>query len=267
MNLTSRDRKAVVVGGIIAGLILVISYVVAPLARVWFRRGTELRPKLEYVDRLRERVHGQESLFDRREVLVRRLGSLLGQEASAVRAQSVVPIQRTTQPTAATPTASAAGPAGRVTEPTSATPTARIAVSVGVGQQDNHEQTGVEAASTQEAAGPAAPAERTAAAGTPSSVVSLAAHVERAAKKAGVKIERISPKRQSRARRGTRHFNSVALQVRLESDIQNLIKFLHALEKGERFLRVEQMQLRRDLKKGDVMKVTLDVFGYEAVAR
>jgi hypothetical protein len=258
MNLTSRDRKAVVVGGIIAGLILVISYVVAPLARAWFRRGTELGPKLEYVDRLRERVHGQESLFDRREVLVRRLGSLLGQEAPVVRARSMEPIARVEQAAAATPTASVAGPAGRITEPTSTTPTARIAGSAAAGERENPVVSEVAVASTERAA---------ASAGRPASGVSLAAHVERTAKKAGVKIERISPKRQSRARRGTRHFDSVALQVRIESDMQNLIKLLYGLEKGERFVRVEQMQLRRDLKKGDAMKVSLDVVGYEAAAR
>jgi len=360
MNLTSRDRKAVGIGGIIAGAILVIAYLVVPLSRIWFRRGTELGPKLAYVDRLRERVHEQDLLLQRREVLVRRLGSLLGPEASGVPAQLVVPSavaaelaaageqdelakgeeeDAPTDETAVTASpestettvageqeepgnsesdvapgeeaAVTAGPestevtvAGEQEEPgesesdvapadeavVTASPESTEAAVAGEQQEPGESESDVapadeavvaaspestEAAVAGEQEEPggdsgveaAAPEEAAPEAGRPSSGVSLAAHLERTAEKSGVKIERISPKRQSRGRRGTRHFNSVALQVRLESNVQNLIKLLHALEKGERFVRVEQIQLRRDLKKGDNMQVSLDIVGYEFVTR
>ena len=327
MNLTSRDRKAVGIGGIIAGAILVIAYLVVPLSRIWFRRGTELGPKLAYVDRLRERVHEQDLLLQRREVLVRRLGSLLGPEASGVPAQLVVPSAVAAELAAAgeqdelakgeeedaptDETAVTASPestettvAGEQEEPgesesdvapadeavVTASPESTEAAVAGEQQEPGESESDVapadeavvaaspestEAAVAGEQEEPggdsgveaAAPEEAAPEAGRPSSGVSLAAHLERTAEKSGVKIERISPKRQSRGRRGTRHFNSVALQVRLESNVQNLIKLLHALEKGERFVRVEQIQLRRDLKKGDNMQVSLDIVGYEFVTR
>ena len=330
MNLTSRDRKAVVVGGIIAGLILVIAYAVAPLVRTWFQRGTELGPKLAYVDKLRERVHGQDSLLNRRDVLVRRLGSLLGPEASGVHEQPVVPTTgsaetaaaderekpaeseveaASTEETAVTasPGAAESAVAGEQDKPggseaevvpgemaagaettgaaessvtgeqekpgeseteVAATASPGLAETSVAGEQETPGESEAETALTEEAAATAAAAQRGAAeVGRPSSGVSLAAHLERTAKKSGVKIKRISPKKQSRGRRGTRHFSSVALQIRIESDMQNLIKLLHALEKGERFVRIEQMQLRRDLKKGNNMEISLDIVGYEAVAR
>jgi hypothetical protein len=49
--------------------------------------------------------------------------------------------------------------------------------------------------------------------------------------------------------------------------MQNLIKLLYEIEKGERLVRVEEIRLRRDLKKGDNVATTIDVVGYEAAAR
>jgi hypothetical protein len=42
-----------------------------------------------------------------------------------------------------------------------------------------------------------------------------------------------------------------------------LVTLLHALERGERFVKVEQLQLNRESSK-DSMNVTLDVRAYEA---
>jgi hypothetical protein len=43
-----------------------------------------------------------------------------------------------------------------------------------------------------------------------------------------------------------------------------LIGLLEALEKGDHFVRVDAIQVRRDLSKGDKMDVSLDLRAYEA---
>ncbi|MCP4644728.1 MAG: hypothetical protein GY851_30080 [bacterium] len=97
--------------------------------------------------------------------------------------------------------------------------------------------------------------------------VSVATHVQQAAGKAGVKITRITPRHRSVGGKKGKHFRPVAMQVSLEGNIKNVIALLHALEKGERFVRVEQFQLRRDIKKEDKVDATLDVLAYEAIEK
>jgi len=242
MNLTSRERKAAVIGGIIAGFVFLVAYVIAPLARTWSLKASQLEPKLRQIAELTERARQQDSLVRQRNARVGRLGSLLGPEALAAQGRANTP------------------------PPGSGESRAR--------PEEGNSEGGEEESPPTEKTGDTAPAAAEAAAekNNPetrevSSGVSLAAHLERIAKKSGVKIKRISPKGRSGARKSNKHFNTVALQVSLESNMQNLIKLLYEIEKGERLVRVEEIRLRRDLKKGDNVATTIDVVGYEAAAR
>ena len=97
--------------------------------------------------------------------------------------------------------------------------------------------------------------------------ISVATHLERLAKKSGVKLNKVTPRKPSRRCKGDKHIGPVGLTIGFEANIQSLIKLLHALEKGERLVRVEQAEFRRDLKKPQNIQVTLHVVGYELGAR
>ncbi len=234
MNLTGREKKAAVIGAIIVGLVVLYAYVVAPLARAWSWRGNDLKPRLRQITELRERARRQGSLVRTRNVLVSRLGALTCPEDLAVQKR----------PDAAMPGSgeSAADAEG-----------------------GNPGETEKEPSPAEETADPAAVAVEQNS-GTGSSGVCLAAHLERIAKTSGVNIKRISPRKRASAGKSNKHFGAVALKVNIESNIENLIKLLYAIEKGERLIRVESIQLRRDLKKGGNVATTLDVVGYEAIA-
>ncbi len=236
MNLTGREKRAAVIGGIIVGLVLLIAYVVAPLARAWSWRGNDLKPRFRQITELRERARRQGSLVRTRNVLVSRLGALTCPEDVAVqkRPDAVMP---------------------------------GSGESAADAEDGNPDGSGKEPSPAEEATGlAAAAAEQNRGAGDASSGVCLAAHFERIAKTSGVNIKRISPRKRASARKSNKHFGAVAMQVNVESNIENLIKLLYAIEKGERLVRVENIQLRRDLKKGDSVATTLDVVGYEATA-
>ena len=40
---------------------------------------------------------------------------------------------------------------------------------------------------------------------------------------------------------------------------------LHALDQGEHFVRVDKLQIRRDINKGDTIDATLEILAYEAL--
>ncbi len=63
--------------------------------------------------------------------------------------------------------------------------------------------------------------------------------------------------------KGLRHYRAVALQVEADTNTEGLFKMLRALEKGERYMRVDSLKLRHDLKKPDALSVTLQVSAYE----
>lgn len=97
--------------------------------------------------------------------------------------------------------------------------------------------------------------------------ISLAAYVERVAKKAGVVIARITASKPAMRKKRSRHFNPVGQRISCEAKIESLIKLLYALEKGERLVCVEHIELRCDSKKGQKIQVALHITGYESVVR
>ena len=96
---------------------------------------------------------------------------------------------------------------------------------------------------------------------------SLAGYVEQTAQKAGIKIKRITPRRTSGGRKPGKYFRPVTLQVKIETNPLSLIKMLAVLEGGEYLVRIDSLQIRRDIKKGDTIDATFEVVGYEATGR
>jgi hypothetical protein len=48
-------------------------------------------------------------------------------------------------------------------------------------------------------------------------------------------------------------------------NVQALVKLLHALEKGPRLLRIEDVKIKQDLAKAGQMSVTMGVLAYERI--
>jgi len=97
--------------------------------------------------------------------------------------------------------------------------------------------------------------------------VRLATYLERTAAGAGVKIKRIAARRQAGGRKDSEHFRPVTLQVSVDAGIEELLRLLYALEKGDRFVRVEQLQLRRGSDEGGASDATLEIMAYEVAAQ
>ncbi len=98
---------------------------------------------------------------------------------------------------------------------------------------------------------------------------SLAGYVEQTAQKAGIKIKRITPRRTSGGKGpgSGKHFQPVTLQVKVEASAPSFINMLAVLEGGEYLVRIDSIQIRRDIKKGDKIDATFEVVGYEATGR
>ncbi len=96
------------------------------------------------------------------------------------------------------------------------------------------------------------------------SPVGLAAYIERSAAGTGVKIGKVTPRKSAKEHKGGKHFVPAMLQLTMEGNIESLLKMLHVLEKGERFVRIEQIQVGR---KGNAINATLVVAGYEDAAK
>jgi len=95
----------------------------------------------------------------------------------------------------------------------------------------------------------------------------LAGYIEQTAKKSGIKIERITPRRTLGGKAARKHFRSVTLQVKVEANPKSLLSMLSVLEGGEFLVRIDSLQLRRDIKKGDKIDATFEVVGYEALGK
>ena len=84
MTLASREKRILVLGGLAAAVIVLGGHVALPMARKWAQMGDRLEPKLEYVAKLRDRMHGHDSLLARRNALAQQMGSLCGLESAAM---------------------------------------------------------------------------------------------------------------------------------------------------------------------------------------
>jgi hypothetical protein len=94
----------------------------------------------------------------------------------------------------------------------------------------------------------------------------LAAYVEQSAKKAEATVKSITPLKTTAGMRSTKYYRPVMLQVKVQCKAKGLLALLQALENGERFVKVEQLQIHREPSKDDI-DVTLDVRAYESAGR
>ncbi|MCC6697303.1 MAG: hypothetical protein IT365_16865 [Candidatus Hydrogenedentes bacterium] len=282
MKIEGRDKKALTYGGAAVLAILIVGYGVIPMVRSWSSSGSSRTSDEAYVESLRESVRSQEATLEQRNALVLHMGSLFGPLA-APKAQDEKKPPETPPSAAGGPPPQAAGapqeapkpsPDGKPAPEAAATPKAegadKPAPPKAVKAEPDKPEPGKpeppkEGAPKDEAPKPEGPKEQAPKAAAPGSNT-LAGYVEQNAKKAGATIKRITPKKDAAAFRNPKRFHPVTLQVSLECSIQNLVEMLKALEKGERFVKVDQLQLKRDLAGGDKIEVTMDLHSYEAVA-
>ncbi|MCC6487648.1 MAG: hypothetical protein IT364_09125 [Candidatus Hydrogenedentes bacterium] len=277
MKIEGRDKKALTYGGAAVLAILIVGYGVIPLVRNWGSSAPSKARDEAYVETLRESVRSQEATLKQRNALVLQMGSLFGPLAVPKAKDEKKPAE-TLPPEAGVPPpqeggATQDGPKssvdGKPTPETAAAPKTEgaekpavpeiVKVDPGKPEPPKDGQPKDEAPKPE---GPKEQAPKTAAPGNNT----LAGYVEQNAKKAGATVKRITPKKNAAAFSKAKHFHPVTLQVSLECSIQNLVEILKALEKGERFVRVDQFQLKRDLAGGDKIEVTMDLHSYEAVA-
>lgn len=262
MNIESRDKKALTLGVVAVLAIILLGYGVIPAARRWSVTQADLTSDQAYVASLRESVRSQEATLKQRNALVLRMGSLFGPQASpAVAKKEETPAASPATPS--TPPSPASGTPEDVKKPVAGDKT--------VPQAEAPPPSG-------DAAKPPPPEPDKADAKksdikkveppktTPPESGTLAGYVEQNAKKAGATVKRITPKKSATALKDTKRFRAVTLQVSFECTVQNLVDLLKALEKGDRFVKVDLFQLKRDLASGDKLEVTMDLHSYEAEA-
>jgi len=272
MKLSEREKRVIIVGGVACGAILLGAFVVVLLIRSWVDLGRELEPKLRSVETIRKRALARGQLLARRCVLVKRIGALFP-EPPPGKKPSAKAAPKTKEPAPA-----------KVSPKNSETPPTRKGI------PQTHQQKGEppnpSAKKTEKSPpqrdrnkpgranppvkkrGKAPSAAPTPRSGSGADAVGLAAQLERLAKKAGLQIKRIKARPSSRGAKRYKHYRTIALQLSAEGNIGSLMKLLYEIEKGERFVRVERFQLRRDAKKGSKIEISaLDVIGYEPVVR
>ena len=228
MNLSQRDRRTLIAGGVLAVLIILGT----PLLRKWSDMGGALAAQRAEVARLRESTDGYEALVRHRGVLVSRLGSLLEPDAKDAKAAPA-----TENPSDASEETPDAPEPPKDTEQEPGAPHEAEAPPPDIPETPPKEEAAHE---------------------------SVAGYVGRAANESGIKIKRVTPKKAPGSGAARSYFKPVTVQVTMETTAENLIKMLHALEQGGRFTHVDQIQLTRNLSKGDTIEVSLDVMAYEA---
>ncbi len=252
MNLTDRDRKTLMFGGIAVIVILLGAKVFSPMLSSWSDARDTLARHEAYMDTLGIRAESQENLNRRKAVLAMRIGALdVLQEkkseeegASGETSPPVPPKPAEKDGTASndsTPVKSPEEEGASATTPPPASP------------KPAEKDTAVSKDSAPEKS-PVPSIEAS----------SLATYVEKNAKTAGIKIKRITPQKNSTGRKKTKFFTPVTLQFSFECKIKNLITLLNDFENGEQFIRIDQMQISRDAKKGDMLTISMELSSYEA---
>lgn len=263
MNLTDKEKRVAIAGCAAVALACILTFVIVPLAREWVRLGKVLGPKQHYVKTLQDRLRRQDALLARRQVLRRELGSVLGPEADAPPKEpnknegaSVVPKEGNEPPGEnGKPDAEAPKGGNSHVERSKANRFTNTAL-------DKNADAGETVSGNPKEKEPVADEPIVAPVG-----ISLATHLERTAKQSKVPITRMVAHKPAVALKDSKYLVPVGVRLTFEANIEVLVNFLHALEKGQRLMRIEQMDLRRDEKRGPNIGVTLHVMGYEGAAR
>ncbi len=251
MNLPDRDKRALAVGAALVLAILLVGYVMIPIGRKWSESRSVAGAKREFISTLAKRLDEQEATLKQRNALVLRMGSLFGPGTETTkRSEEKAPVEPENVP-ANNQESEAAKPDTKQES----------------GNQADKPKPGDEETKAAPEISDKANPKRDEVKKKGSAAATLAGYVEQSAKQAGATIKRITPRKSSAGLRNTKYFHPVTLQVTMECTIQNLVKVLYALEKGERFVNVDQIQIHRDTGGGDRMDVTLDLRSYEAEAR
>ena len=245
MIFTREEKRTTFIAVGAGAAILLIYYAVPPM----LKQSAELGTKLRYLEKLQERARAQNELLARRDDLVKKLGAVTGREGMA--AGNV--------PSPAAPP-SPPGPA-RAASTSQTTPGPSLSGKPAVASASAPAERPKSEVSGPKSLTPPAPK------APPPPSVAVAAYVERQAKAADIRLNSITPTTPARSYKEGKSLTPVGLQVSMETSTAALVKLLHALEKGNRLIRIEQVDIRRDIKKGPNVTVTLYIVGYEASAR
>jgi len=227
MSLSKRERYMLTGGAVVVALTVLIAWGTLPLARKWGELGRELEPKLAALALLEERTERHEALLARRSRLVRDVGLLVEPTEEPEETKQEEEPEHQAGDDAAEP-------------------------------EESEDQTGENAKPDGEE--PPRPAEQ---AEPKPEAPALEALLEKAVKEAGGRVKLISARKSPGRSMALQHFEMVALQVETDLSAQSLTKLLHALEKGPRFVRVDELKLHHDFKKPDALGITLSVVAYD----
>ena len=95
---------------------------------------------------------------------------------------------------------------------------------------------------------------------------SLEVEVAEMAKKSGAKLQLVYSKKPSRKARKLKYFREVALHVEASGKMESVTKMLHKLEKGDRLIRVDTLELHRKPDGRSPVNVTLEIAAYTTAA-
>jgi hypothetical protein len=241
--LTNEERRTTLVAAVGGAAVLLIYFVVLPLWNRWTELGAALEPKLSLLDKLEERARAQNALLARREALERELGQVTGGAGAS-------------NPAPGAPSSGAPAAAPSSSAPTSVVPSPASG--------KTHRTPSASANSTAPRGAPPAAAAMPGPAATPAATI--AAYVERQARILNIRFNSVTPCTPMLGYRNGKFLMPAGIVVTLETATPAFLRLLYALEKGDRLMRVERMEIHRDLKKGQIITATLQIVGYEAAA-
>ncbi|MFO7958391.1 MAG: GspMb/PilO family protein [Candidatus Brocadiia bacterium] len=260
MKLSKREKTTLVLGSSIALAVALTAWVLLPLHRRWTDLGRQLQPGLRALETVQERAERQRTLLAQRQRLIRELGWLVEpepepQEEEGQEKQKSGPeglAEKRPPKTAPDDAAPVDTGAGAAVEPVADEP-----VPSGNPGQPDQTAEGSEKES-EESEQPEASARKP-------KGYELETEVERMFKECGAGLKLLSAKRLSRLGLRPEHYEMVGLQVETETKIDSLIKVLHRIEKGPRFIRIDRLKLRHDPKKPLAVVATMELVAYQRV--
>jgi hypothetical protein len=228
MALGSREKRTVMIGGAAVLVIALLKWGIAPLWGSWCDMGDELAPKVQALQRTRERLERRQALLARRARLVKQIGWVSPPDEKPDNGVGK----------------------GKDTE-------AAPALGGSAAKTEERPAAKSEGNSATKAQGDSAakPPERT----------GFEAELEKAAGKCKVDLKSLVAEK---ARPGERLtcFEQEVFRVEAEATPEALVALLHALEKGPRLVRVDELTVRPDTSKPGPAKVTLQIVAYARAA-
>jgi hypothetical protein len=255
MKLSKREKTTLVVGSSIALAIALTAWVLLPLHRRWTDLGRQLGPGLRALETVQERTDRQRALLAQRQRLIRELGWLVEPQPEPQGERG----REKQEPVRGGPTRE---------QPVKTAPDDAAPVDTGAGGEsvaDEPVPTGNPGQPDQTAEGSEKEPEQPEASDRKPKGYELEAEVEKMFKECGAGLKLLSAKRLSRLGLRPEHYEMVGLQVETETKIDSLIKVLHRIEKGPRFMRIDRLKVRHDPKKPLAVVATMELVAYQRV--